>query len=398
MRGHVSQPSETMKSTGKICFRLLNSLSGANDNVCISPLSIGIALQLVLCGADGNTLEELLQALDIKCAGRDALATDFHNSMQRLLAESRGVGFEGPGARVQFSVANSLWSHESAVLHPGFVDYLQRYYAAEARSMDFANPQTLSTINAWVSAKTYGKIPVILQQLDPSQVLVLINCAYFKARWAAQFDMAQTIMDNFFLFGDSPVQVPMMQMSCTLPYYRDQSCEVVELAYTDKRFCMYVILPTRGTSLKHFVASFSFEQYQRSIVSLADHRGQFAMPRFKFEYGKRIKPQLMQLGISEAFTDKANFWNMLSPSQPKVPFFKIDQVVHKTFIDVNEEGTEAAAATAITMWGGSMPPPLPPFEMKVDRPFMFVIAEKDSDAILFAGSVQDPRSPGGDAA
>ncbi len=393
MSSYVTEPSETMKSTGKICFRLLNALSGSNENVCISPLSISIAMQLALSGAAGNTLDEMLKALDIHCAGRDALANDYYNSMTQLLGQPVR-GFEGPGARMEFTVANSLWSHESLVLHPGFVDFLQRYYAAEAYTMNFANPQTVNAINAWVSAKTKGKIPSILADLLPGHVLVLINCAYFKARWAAQFNKSDTIQDNFFLYGESPVEVPMMRMTSTLAYYKDQNCEIAALPYTDKRFCMYVILPARNTSLKHFVASFSLEQYWRTIAALADHHGEFSMPRFKYQYGQGLRSHLSQLGIREAFTEQANFWNMLSPNQAQMPFLKIDEVIHRTFIDVNEEGTEAAAATAVMMYGSAARATPPPFQMIVDRPFMFVIAEKNSDAILFAGSVQDPRHLG----
>lgn len=127
---------------------------------------------------------------------------------------------------------------------------------------------------------------------------------------------------------------------------------------------------------------------------MTDHQGQFSMPRFKFQYGQFMRSHLAQLGIKEAFSEQANFWNMLSPNQPKLPFFKIDEVIHRTFIDVNEEGTEAAAATAVMMWGAAARQAPPPFQMVVDRPFMFVIAEKKSDAILFAGSVQDPRHLG----
>lgn len=391
----LTRPSETTKSTSRVAFRLLNSLCGSNDNVCVSPLSIAIALQLALCGAAGKTLEEILQSLDIRCAGREDLARDYYESMRLLLDQSRGTGFEGEGARVRFSIANSIWCDERVSLHPGFVDYLQRYYAAEARSMNFADGETLKAINGWVSAKTSGKIPFILNGLDPAQILVLINCAYFKATWASEFSPLYTRKDNFYLSPQEPIQIPMMRKETKLWYHRDQSCEIAELPYTDLRFAMYVILPAMGTSLKHFVAGFSQEQYWRTLSQLSEHFGEFSMPRFKFHYGRNLVSQLEQLGIHEAFSDKANFWNMLVSNQPGLPFFKIDEVVHKTFIEVDETGTEAAAATAVAMTSGFRQPATPPqFKMIVDRPFMFVISERESGAILFAGSVSDPRSAG----
>ncbi|HNB22121.1 MAG TPA: serpin family protein, partial [Candidatus Melainabacteria bacterium] len=153
MRGRISKPSDTAKSTRKIAFRLMNAFCGSNANVCISPLSISIALQLLLSGASGNTLQEMIKALDIESSGRDGLAEDYKIAMARLHEEDNG------SARVIFSVANLIVANQGVLLHPGFIEFLQRNYAAEAGSENFADPQTVLQINAWVSAKTFGRIP-----------------------------------------------------------------------------------------------------------------------------------------------------------------------------------------------------------------------------------------------
>lgn len=382
---------DTARSTSNLCFRLMNHLGVHKSNICISPLSISAALQLTVAAASGNTLSEMLQALGLHSFGRDELALDYRTVFESLNETNDKSQWKGEGASVKFLLANSAWFHQSVQVHPGFADHVQTQYAAECANLDFGNGSSIQTINNWVSQKTFGKIPSIVTQLTPANYFVLLNCAYFRARWSTPFQENRTLPRDFYLSDGNVIQVPTMHGFREVEYFNDQYMEMVQLPYTDDRFNMYLIQPAKNIDLPSFVSQISVEHWESWMPRLTKREGQLAFPKFCMEFGVSLVSWLSQIGIKELFTPQADLWNILAPEQQKPPFLCVSDIMHKAFIDVNELGTEAAAATCVTAYG-SAHMPKPPFEMTVDRPFLFVMADKLTRVIMFAGAVYDPRT------
>lgn len=382
---------DTARSTSNLCFRLMNQLGVHKSNICISPLSISAALQLTVAAASGNTLNEMLQALNLHSFGRDELALDYRTVNDSLNETNDRSQWKGEGASVKFVLANSAWFHQGVHVHPGFAAHVQTQYAAECANLDFGNGGSIQTINNWVSQKTFGKIPSIVAQLAPSNYFVLLNCAYFKARWSTPFQENRTLPRDFYLSDGNVVQVPTMHGFREVEYFNDQYMEMVQLPYTDDRFNMYLIQPAKNIDLPSFVSQISAEHWDSWMPRLTKREGQLAFPKFRMEFGVSLMSWLSQIGIRELFTPQADLWNILAPDQPRPPFLCVSDFMHKAFIDVNELGTEAAAATCLTS-AGSAHIPKPPFEMTVDRPFLFVMSDKVTNVIMFAGAVFDPRT------
>ena len=361
------RPPYTAQSTGKLGFSLLRELASAESNVCISPLSISLCLQLALYGARGKTAAEILAVTGITAENRESLAEDAESLTNLLQSQPRG-------ASLVLALANSIWVHNQIRLNSDYASVLQTKYKAACASLDFGNPQSLQTINSWVDQSTRHKIPTIIDSLSPNNMLVLVNCAYFKARWKNEFSLQQTSPRQFHLQNESIVTIPTMSMEHVwLPYFQDENVQIAQLDYTDNRFSMYIILPAKGLDLGTFISQLTVERWQKWLALVREHAGLFTMV--------------------DAFRKEADFSNMLAQDQPSPPFLCIGDIIHKTFIDVDEKGTEAAAATAMMMAGSvgvSQKPP--PFQMIVDRPFLYALCENTTGAILFLGKVSDPMS------
>jgi serpin B len=388
------RPPYTAQSTGKLGFSLLRELAAGVSNVCVSPLSISLCLQLALYGARGKTAAEMLAVTGITAENREILAEDAESLTNLLQSQPQSLRFEGPGASLVLALANSIWVHNQIRLNSDYAGVLQTKYKAACASLDFGNPQSLQTINSWVDQSTRHKIPTIIDSLSSNNMLVLVNCAYFKARWKNEFSLQQTSPRQFHLQNESTVTVPTMSMEHVwLPYFQDENVQIAQLDYTDNRFSMYIILPAKGLDLGTFISQLTVERWQKWLALVREHAGLFTMPKFKLEYKTYLSGCLTKLGMVDAFRKEADFSNMLAQDQPSPPFLCIDDIIHKTFIDVDEQGTEAAAATAMMMFGsaGVRQKP-PPFEMIVDRPFLYALCENTTGAILFLGTVGDPMS------
>ena len=384
--------SYTSESTQSFGLSLLAQLTRGPENVCISPLSIDLCLQLALYGAKGSTAAEMLKTTAISAGNRDVLADDACRLIDSLNS-SQASSWEGPGASVKVLLANSAWVHEQVKLDRQYVHGLHEKYKAECANLNFADGSALETINAWVAQHTENRIPTIIDNLSPANLLVLVNCAYFKARWGHPFEVADTKLRDFYVNGGEAVPVTTMRHDITsLDYFQDEEVQIARLQYIDDRFGMYIVLPARNTNLSNVIANFTLDKWKTLLSKLRPHAGVFSLPKFKVESRMELAPVLQNLGIREAFTRQADFSNILDSAQEMPPFFCIDQVIHKTFIEIDEEGTEAAAATAIAMWGAGIPKPPPPFEMIVDRPFLYVIADDATGTVLFLGTVNDPRN------
>lgn len=387
--------SSTAQSTQTIGHSFLNEIiAGRLANVCISPISIGLCLQLALYGARGSTEAEMLKVLGIAVCDREMLAADAELLIRKLQTIPTDSNFDGPGAVLKLAIANSIWVHGALRLNGNYANTLQSKYASMCNSLDFSDPKSLSIINSWVDQNTEHKIQNIVSELQPNDMLVLINCAYFKARWKRQFRPENTEMRNFHLPDNTSVQVPIMHLhEASLLYFQDETVQIVQLNYTDERFSMYVVLPAPGANLSMFVSKLTVEQWQSWFSQLKEHQGLFALPKFKIEFSIELNGVLMKLGMVNSFSGSADFYNMIETTQGSPPRFCIGTVIHKTFIAVDEQGTEAAAATAIVPRGlRDSPPPPPPFRMIVDRPFVYAVRDNMTGTILFLGTVVDPRN------
>ena len=352
-------------------FKLLRDLREweTTPNIFISPLSISIALTMTYNGAVGQTERAMAKVLEI-----DGLDLSTINDSNKVLRNS----LENADPNVEISIANSLWSRQGIELNPNFLERNQQFFEAEIASLDFSDSQAIKTINQWVETNTNSKIKKIVHEISPATVLFLINAIYFKGSWQNEFDTSQTRPGVFQLPDGTQKQVQMMQREGTYPYFRGAYFEAVSLPYGDGRLSMYIFLPTTHSNLDDFLDGLNTESWQRWLSQFHNETLHLMMPRFKLEYEATLNDTLKALGMEIAFDSGADFSGM----GPTGLF--ISEVRHKTFVEVNEQGTEAAAATAVIVVESA------PQVFQVNRPFFFVIHDIKTNTILFMGTVTEP--------
>ena len=364
-------PSVTSANT-EFGFKLLHDLREREPggNIFISPLSISIALTMTYNGAAGETQRAMAKVLEI-----EGLDLDTVNLSNAALRES----LENPDPKVEFSIANSIWSRQGIEFKPDFLARNREFFEAEIASLDFGSPQAAATINKWVDRNTNGKIEKIVDRIDPQTLLFLINAIYFKGNWQDEFDKAMTRPGIFYLPNGNEKQVQMMRQEGVYPYFRGERFEATSLPYGDGRMSMYIFLPNRDSNLNEFLGDLNAENWASWLSQFSPGREDSTMmlPRFKLEYEVKLNDALEALGMGIAFGGGADFSGM-------GPNLFISEVRHKTFVEVNEEGTEATAVTSVG--GATSAPPV----FRVDRPFFFAIYDNRTNAILFMGTVTEP--------
>ncbi len=346
-------------------------------NVFISPFSVSTVLQMVGNGAGGETKAEMQRVL--KTAG---LPAETLNAAGKDLNQSLNSQ-----TNVILNLANAIWYQEGFHLKPGFVSDNQNFFAAKLAGVDFAKPESAQTINDWADKSTRGKIKQVVQfPFPPLTRVILANAIYFKGKWDRPFDK-QATKDHAFNVqpGGMPKQVPTMWQSGRFNYQQGEGFQAVRLPYAGKRLQMYLFLPDTNSSPARLLAGMDHNMWRDKFVpGFRGREGTLAFPRFKLDYDVALNAPLKALGMRHAFDD-ADFSAMASE-----PLF-ISEVKQKSFVEVNEEGTEAAAVTGVHMTMlGVMHGPEKPFEMIVDRPFFFVIEDGITQSILFMGVIYDP--------
>lgn len=360
-------------------FKLFSEIfkENSNQNIFVSPTSVAIALAMTYNGADGSTRQAMAQTLELQ-----GMSLDEINQAQQALSQI----LENPDPKVKLSIANSLWAREGISFKPEFIQIAQKFYEAKVTNLDFKNPNAVSTINNWVSQNTNGKIPTIIDQIDPSAVLFLINAIYFKGSWAKEFPKNATQELPFTLLNGTRKQHPLMSQSGKYRYYENESFQAVSLPYGAGRLSLYVFLPQPNVTIPSFYSNLTTENWEQWIKQFASREGSIVLPRFKVEYDITLNKALQALGMAIAFEDGANFTKMTSIA------VQIDEVKHKTFVEVNEEGTEAAAVTSVGIRATSARiEPQEPFRMVVDRPFFIAIRDNQTGTLLFMGSIVEPK-------
>jgi serpin B len=352
-------------------FRQLGAAQ-ADSNVFVSPLSASMALGMAMNGASGTTFDEMRATLGFGTAPE----SEIDQGYKSLIALLRGID---PG--VDFRIANSIWTREGFPVTPSFLDAGRTWFDAQAASLDFANPAAVKSINDWVSTATAGKIPTILEQIRDEEVMFLINAIYFKGSWRAKFDPALTIDAPFHgIGGDQPAKL--MHREGTMRYLQTPTFAAVDLPYGNSAYSMSVVLPNVGQSVDAVLASLQADTWSTWTAQFHDAALDLHLPRLELTWERMLIPDLQALGMRAPFQAGAADFSRTSPAGDRL---FISTVKQKTYVKVNEEGTEAAAVTNVGVTLTSAPLRT---TLRVDRPYVFVIRERLSGTILFLGAIR----------
>ncbi|OKL41223.1 serpin family protein [Pontibacter flavimaris] len=375
IRALTVQEQKTVESSNDFAFRAFAQLSKAEqDNIFISPLSISMALGMTYNGADGATKEAMQETLGFGNASDE----EINKSFKDLTALLKGID-----KRVVFTSANSLWHRNDIRLQAPFIETNKTYFDATVQGLDFSSPAAKDQINGWVKDKTNGKIESIVEKVTPSHVLFLINAIYFKGTWTYPFDKKLTQPGQFFLENGTTVTHDFMTMKDgEYLYYRAGNKQMIDLPYGNQQFSMTLLVPDGSSTVDAVVEELSAGKLTSWLAEADTTSMELHLPKFKLEYEKELKDLLKQLGMGLAFSSQADFSRMVEGHSN----LAISEVKHKTFVEVNEEGTEAAAATSVGIQFTSASP-----SIRIDRPFVFMIREKSSNAILFIGKLMRPE-------
>ncbi|WP_414752800.1 serpin family protein [Anabaena sp. CCY 9910] len=375
----VVPDTKIVDANNKFGFKLFSEIAkedGNAKNISVSPTSVAIALAMTYNGASGSTQKAMAKTLELQGISLPELNSAYA-SLNKLL--------QNPGENVQLTIANSLWANQDVSLRPEFVQTTRDFYQAKVTNLDFKNVTAVNTINSWVKENTKGKIDKIVDNIEPNQALFLINAIYFNGKWSSAFDKSQTTPQTFYTASGQQTQHPMMSQTGEYRYYETPQFQSVSLPYgQDGKVSLYIFLPTKNSNLKAFYQNLNAENWETWMPQLRNREGSIRLPRFQTNYDITLNDALKSLGMAEAFSDKANFSGIGDN-------LTISQVRHKTVIDVNEEGTEASAATSVGMVATSLREPQQPFKMIVDRPFFYAIRDNQSKNILFMGAVVEPN-------
>jgi serpin B len=358
-------------------------------NLVFSPFSIYITLGMAFAGARGETAAQMIQALGFASSDEP-----LHDSFAHITTRLKMAG----GGEYQMALANSLWGQAGAALQGEFLDLVDRYYGGGMNTVDFrgATDAARKTINRWGEDKTKQKIRNLIPPggLDALTRLVLVNAIYFRGTWISKFDKADTGDEPFYLEDGGKVQVPLMYQHEEIPYYQADGYKVVSLAYRGGDLSMLVLLPDKKNGLQDLEAKLSARMLQDCATKTASREVDLFLPRFRMTWGTvDMGAPLSALGMPLAFTQfEADFSGINGYQPPHEESLSISAVYHKAFVEVNEKGTEAAAATATAMIDAAPmdwePPPVAVF--RADHPFLFAIRDWENGAILFLGRVADP--------
>ena len=338
-------------------------------NVFFSPTSIFTAFAIAYEGAKDNTASEIKDVFGFE-PDESKRRMDFADMQSQLNMKQQNN---------TISLANALWIAENFEVLPEYVDAAKTYYGSNVESVNFSSKEKgIDLINSWIDEKTHGKIEKIFEELNPATKLVITNAIYFKGIWEEPFDKTKTTVGDFHVSSDSTVQVPMMESKTTFPNVAvNDLVQIVELPYEGEKFSMLILLPRDVDGMKSLEESLSVDNLTKWKGELQKIKTKVYMPKFKLETEYDLKSVLQEMGIHDAFND-ADFTGIANSG------LYIEKAVHKAFVEVNEEGTEAAAATGIAMFQSG------PFEFTVDRPFIFIIQDNETESILFIGKVVDP--------
>jgi serine protease inhibitor len=376
------ESEDTSKSpSARFAFKLFRELSRgeAAANLFFSPSSVMLCLALVYELASGETRYEMAETLEIETLDQVGLESEIACLKSAF----------GARARAEVSFANSLWLGQHAQIASEFEERLRELYDSELTALDFAAPDAVAIINAWVNARTQGRISQIVNRLSPLSALVAVNAVYFKGRWEKPFQKELTREAPFHTASGSIPHLPMMSQGGRYSYYQDRHLQIVTLPY-EGGVSMIVVLPAAKSDLEQFRQNLSAGRLESWTHKSKFQEGVVQLPRFKVDYQAELRNALAALGMKRAFDESRAQFEHVHSDQPPV---SLARVVHRAAGDVNEEGTEAAAVTLAHMIRRSAMNLKPPelFHMIVDRPFLMLIRDDKTQMVLFMGWINDPR-------
>ena len=365
-------------STPEFGINLLREVNGtfADSNVFLSPLSASMALAMTLNGAGGSTYTEMRQTLGLP----DRPLAELNAGYQSLILMLRGLD-----RTVDFRLANAVWYSNSfsPLIAPAFLADTKQFFDAEVGGLDFQSAQAPTTINAWVNRSTNGKIDRIVDRIPPEMIMYLVNATYFKGAWRDAFDPRQTAAGTFTTHTGARVTAQMMTRKGGIRTRTGNGVEVVELPYGGDAYVMTIALPPVGQSINAFVSALTPQSWDAMVASLADVSWDVYLPKFTLRFEDNLNDELKALGMRTAFVAGGADFTRLSPIAGRQLY--VSAVKQKTFVDVNEAGTEAAAVTSVGIGVTSLPPAI-----RIDRPFVFAIRERLSGTVLFMGKIVQP--------
>ncbi len=376
---HTPPPGNTEKSiassSGTFGLKLFKEINDfeENKNIFISPLSISMALGMTLNGANGTTYDSMKAALELHGLTQTEINEAYKNLIDLLTNDD---------PKVVFNIANSIWYRNTMLFQQDFINTNKTYFNAEVSGLDFDDPGSVDIINSWVNKNTNGKIPEIIKEISDNLVMCLINAIYFKGDWKYQFDKDYTKDDYFNKPDGSQVPCKMMEQGNNYNYISNDLFQAVELPYGDSSFSMIIFLPKQD--INDLINQLDNENWNTWLNGFSFKEGGIWLPKFELKYELSLNKVLTAMGMGIAFSDFADFTGIYSQGG-----ISISQVFHKTYVKVDEEGTEAAAVTYVgveTTSAGSSK-----FYMRLDKPFIFVIKDNQTNSLLFIGKIINPE-------
>jgi serpin B len=371
LRALSSEEMQVSAATNDFAFALFAKLDGASsENSFISPLSVSMALGMVLNGASEETKESILNTIDYSGYSTSDINQGYHDLTKLLLSMDR---------KVTLGIANSVWYSQEYKVNQDFAAIIKEQYDGKIQGLDFSSNQAKETINNWVENKTNKKIRNIIENISQKEVMFLVNAIYFKGDWTYKFDKSKTHDAPFKTIDGTTVTTDMMfSKGATVELFSNSDVQVLNIPYGNKQFNFTIVAPYSG--FDEVIRDLTASQLDEWLGQADSVKVELEIPRFKMTWKQDLKETLRKMGMK-----MNDFSGLLATTEE----LEITRVIHQTFLDVNEEGSEAAAATAIGI-GLTMAPPSPT-RITIDRPFLFMIREKYSGAILFIGKLVNPR-------
>ena len=376
--------SAVVESNNRFAFKLYQELNTSVDNnLFYSPFSISTALAMTYAGARNETALQIVRTMNFP------LGTTFNQDYSNLLNKIS----DSAGNKIVLRIANGLWAQRDFRFLDSYFDMIKSKYKSEIKNVDFKDAdnreKTRLEINAWVEQKTKNKITDILGKgvLDTFTRLVLVNAIYFYGDWLNKFEKRATVKEPFYGTGNSPVKATFMRQKMGFNYFEDTMLKAIEIPYKDNKASMIIFLPNERDGVGNLEKSFDYKYYSGIVESFQKEQVALSLPKFKTTVLSYLAPALAKMGMPDAFsTTQADFSGMTGLKN-----LYISTVIHKAFIDVTEEGTEAAAATTVIMEMTSAPASRENFKVfRADHPFIFVIRDNSTGSILFMGKIMNP--------
>jgi serine protease inhibitor len=357
-------------------FRKVDASLNEPKNTMISPMSVSLALAMVYNGTAGDTKAQMEQMLHKAGMTSEDINQSYKDLVAALISHD---------PKVELSISNAIFYRNTFPVKDAFKTTNQNFYNAEVEGLDFTkNTETLNKVNVWVNTNTKGKIDKIIEQVKAEDIMYLLNAIYFNGEWKYRFDTKETADRSFTKEDNTVVQVPTMKIEKPFNYFNHTDFQLLEMPYGSGKYSMLIFLPQTGKKTDNVISLLNPENVNDWISKLSEQKKEVFLPKFEFKFDNSLKDELAALGMTDAFNDaKANLSGISEAAK-----LVITEVMHKTYIKVDERGTEAAAVTGITVGVTSVGPDI---SFRVDHPFVFAIREKDTQAILFIGKVMDPK-------